>query len=176
MGIVEYKSLNIGYCHWFVTWEGPTISSNYSPQSLWCDLVFPRLAIGSRADRGKHWSVTSVLVSMIWSRKDIYVVRFCCVRIKPGFRPLIWLPEFTRLSKCPIVQMKCVLFHVVFFKYFVLSRVPTDQGIQGNQGKFWRLFPVREIREKQGFFSQNQGKKFQIREIFSLSFSNLLNL
>ena len=122
MGIVEYKSLNIGYCHWFVSWEGPTISSNYSPQSLWCDLVFPRWAIGSRAGRGKHWSVTSDLVSMIWSRKDIYVVRFCCVRIKPGFRPLIWLPEFTRLSKCPIVQMKCVLFHVVFFKYFVPSR------------------------------------------------------
>ena len=43
------------------------------------------------------------------------------------------------------------------------NRVPTNQGIQG---KFWRLFPVREIREKQGFFSQNQGKKFQIRELF----------
>ena len=45
----------------------------------------------------------------------------------------------------------------------IVLRVPTDQGIQG---KFWRLFPVREIREKQGFFSQNQGKKFQIRELF----------
>ena len=47
-----------------------------------------------------------------------------------------------------------------------LYRVPTDQGNQGIQGKFLRLFPVREIREKQGFFSQNQGKKFQIRELF----------
>ena len=48
----------------------------------------------------------------------------------------------------------------------VYCRVPTDQGNQGIQGNFWRLFPVREIREKQGFFSQNQGKKFQIRELF----------
>ena len=51
-------------------------------------------------------------------------------------------------------------------------KVPTDQGNQGIQGKFWRLFPVREIREKQ-VFSQNQGKKFQIRELFSKPFSNL---
>ena len=50
--------------------------------------------------------------------------------------------------------------------YVIICRVPTDQGNQGIQGKFWRLFPVREIREKQGFFSQNQGKKFQIRELF----------
>ena len=49
---------------------------------------------------------------------------------------------------------------------FHSCRVPTDQGNQGIQGKFWRLFPVREIREKQGVFSQNQGKKFQIRELF----------
>ena len=48
----------------------------------------------------------------------------------------------------------------------VLIRVPTDQRNQGIQGKFWRLFPVREIREKQGIFSKNQGKKFQIRKLF----------
>ena len=52
-------------------------------------------------------------------------------------------------------------------KAYSSIRVPTDQGNQGIQGKFLRLFPVREIREKQGFFSQNQGKKFQIRELFS---------
>ena len=46
--------------------------------------------------------------------------------------------------------------------------------------------PIREIREnfedffqsgkseKQGVFSQNQRKKFQIREVFSKPFSNLL--
>ena len=113
MGIVEYKSLNIGYCHWFVTWEGRTISSNYSPQSLWCDLVLPWWEIGSRADRGKHWSVTSVMVSLIWSHKDGHLLRSCCVRINPGFRTLIWLQEFTRSSKCQIVQMKCGLFYVV---------------------------------------------------------------
>ena len=45
-------------------------------------------------------------------------------------------------------------------------RVPTDQGNQEIQGNVWKLFPVREIREKQGFFRQNQGKKFQIRELF----------
>ena len=32
--------------------------------------------------------------------------------------------------------------------------------------KFWKHFPVREIREKQGVLSQNQGKNFQIREFF----------
>ena len=37
----------------------------------------------------------------------------------------------------------------------------------GNSGKILKtFFPVREIREKQGFFSRNQGKKFQIRELF----------
>ena len=38
------------------------------------------------------------------------------------------------------------------------DRVPTDQVNQGKQGKFRKLFP---IREKQVFFSQNQGKKFK---------------
>ena len=41
---------------------------------------------------------------------------------------------------------------------------------------FEDFFSVREIREKQGVFSQNQGKKFHIRELFSQPFPNLLNL
>ena len=47
----------------------------------------------------------------------------------------------------------------------IQNRVPIDQG---NQGNFWRLFPVREIREKTGGFSAkirgkiaNQGTFFQ---------------
>ena len=55
-----------------------------------------------------------------------------------------------------------------------ICRVPTDQGNKGIQGKFRRLFPVREIREKQGVFSQNQGKKFEIRELFFKTIFNLL--
>ena len=39
----------------------------------------------------------------------------------------------------------------------IQNRVPTDQG---NQGNFWRLFPVREIREKTGgfFWAKIRGK------------------
>ena len=59
-------------------------------------------------------------------------------------------------------------------KQFVhILKVLTNQG---NQAKFWKLFPVREIREKQWFFSQNQGKKFKLGNFFSKQFLNLLNL
>ena len=55
--------------------------------------------------------------------------------------------------------------HNIFFTVFVFDhsqiRVPTDQG---NQGKFWRLFPVKEIRgfqQKSGKKNSNQGTFFQ---------------
>ena len=41
-------------------------------------------------------------------------------------------------------------------------RVPTDQGTQGNFEGFFQLGKSG----KTGAFSQNQGKKFQIRELF----------
>ena len=49
------------------------------------------------------------------------------------------------------------------FLFFNCTRVPTDQG---NQGKFWRLFPVREIRGKQGVVSQNRVKTFKSGNFF----------
>ena len=104
MGLVEYKSLNIGYCHWFVTWESRTISSNYSPQSLWCDLVLPWWGIGSRAGRGKHWSVTSVMVSLIWSHKDGHLTAALLYSDKTWFSNIDMVArihQIKQMSNCP---------------------------------------------------------------------------
>ena len=58
----------------------------------------------------------------------------------------------------PRVCAMYMLLHNIGSACVYRVRVPTDQG------KFWQLFPVREIREKH-VLSQNQGNKFQIREI-----------
>ena len=48
-------------------------------------------------------------------------------------------------------------------RILLLTGFPPIREIRDN---FEDFFAVREIREKQDAFSQNQGKKFQIRELF----------
>ena len=48
-------------------------------------------------------------------------------------------------------------------------------GKSGNSGKILKTFSSQGNQEKTGGFQPKSGKKFQIRELFSKPFSNLLN-
>ena len=158
---IKWRKIKCQYV--YIIWEGP-VAETTVPTGTWKCPKTPKFArISSMAivlleKRLVKWLSTCVII--------IYTILITAENmLMAGLRS----EHSHRYLKNYF--MRFWVFNQPFVKMGeICSRVPIDQG------KFWKLFPVREIREKEGGFQPKSGKKISNQGTFFKTIFKPFNL